>query len=272
TTGQLVRVLSQPPPGVGDADALQELTSAAACLGARLRLVAQQHLRQLDPDGDHWIQRGHRVLEDHRDLAAADARQSCLRRLEEVVALVHHLAGDLDSAARQQPHHGQGGDGLAAARLPHEPDVLTRVDVDAHLVGAGGRPLALQPEVGTQVAGAQQLLASPGHRPLLGQRASRSASPKSVHPSAVMAIAVPGRIASSGATWKRSWAATSMRPHSAMAGSGWPRPRKESAATSMIAVARLRVACTMVGPAALGRMWPITILWRRIPSDSAATT
>src|SRR5690606_6557755 len=159
-------------------------------------------------------------------------------------------------------HHGQRGDGLAAARLAHETDVLAGVDVEGDLVHGPGGLLTAQPEGDAQVAHRQQWFALAGlggtHRRLLGSSASRMASPKRVKPRAVTAMAMPGSSASWGAMAKRSWAATSIRPHSATAGSGCPRPRNESAATSMMAVARFRVAWTIVGAIEFGAMCPIT--------------
>ena len=69
---QLVRVGVDPPLGIGDLDQLEQLDRPLAGRLRRHRLVAAQHLGDLEPDGVHRVERGHRLLEDHRDLPAAD--------------------------------------------------------------------------------------------------------------------------------------------------------------------------------------------------------
>ena len=74
--GELVGVLPQPPARVGDADLGQQVAGAASGL---LRLdveVPLDDLADLHPDGHHRVERGHRVLEDHRDLLAPQARRA----------------------------------------------------------------------------------------------------------------------------------------------------------------------------------------------------
>ena len=46
------------------------------------------------PDGVDRIERGHRLLEDHRDLVAADLLHLLLGRVEQVPALEADLAAD----------------------------------------------------------------------------------------------------------------------------------------------------------------------------------
>ena len=73
-------------------------------------------------------------------------------------------------------------------------------------------------------AGSSHLPAT-GHRRDFGSSASRSASPNRVKPSAVTAMHSPGSTARCGSLCSRSWALTSILPHSAIAGSGDPSPR-----------------------------------------------
>ena len=64
--GQLVRVGVDAPLRVRDLDQLEQLDRPLAGRRRRHRLVAAQHLGDLEPDGVHRVQRRHRLLEDHR--------------------------------------------------------------------------------------------------------------------------------------------------------------------------------------------------------------
>ena len=85
--GELVRILVEPAFGVGDADELQQLDGA----GARLRVVHshvdRQRLGDLQPDGEQRVERGHRLLEDHRDVAAADLAHLLVVEIEQALAV-----------------------------------------------------------------------------------------------------------------------------------------------------------------------------------------
>ena len=65
-------------------------------------------LGDLVPNGEHGIERGHRILEDHGDLAATNLAQLILVHIEDVVALEDDLAAD-DFPWRvfDQPHDGE---------------------------------------------------------------------------------------------------------------------------------------------------------------------
>ena len=93
---------------------------------ARLRLgeaaVAHQHLDDLLADGVARIERGHRLLEDHREAVAAQVAQLAVRQIEQPDAVEGHRAGHFGGRLRQQAHHGQRGHALAAAGLADEPE------------------------------------------------------------------------------------------------------------------------------------------------------
>ena len=61
---------------------------------ARLRLgeaaMAHQHLDDLLADGVARIERGHRLLEDHRDAVAAQIAQLAVRQIEQPEAVEGH--------------------------------------------------------------------------------------------------------------------------------------------------------------------------------------
>ena len=69
---QLVRILRHAPLGLGDADLAQKLERPRLGLGPFHALVDAQAFGQLPPHREHRVERGHRLLEDHADLVAAD--------------------------------------------------------------------------------------------------------------------------------------------------------------------------------------------------------
>src|SRR5215210_1984977 len=91
-------------------------------------------------------------------------------------------------------------------------------------------------------------------------------------PSTESTIARPGTTARNGAAWRYSFTSVSIAPHSGVAGSGLPSPRKARPATSMIAVAIARVAWTIRTETAFGRMCEARILCFRTPTARAART
>ncbi len=82
-----------------------------------------QHLADLPADGEDGVQRGHRLLEDERDLPTAYAPQLRGGRPQQVDALEERLAGD-GGRGRQQAQDRHRADALAAARLADEPEHL----------------------------------------------------------------------------------------------------------------------------------------------------
>jgi hypothetical protein len=158
SAGQLVRVVLEPARRVRDPDLLEELGGAVAGVGLRDVEVLLDDLGDLHPDRHDRVERGHRVLEDHRDVAPTQLGHAVPGLLEEVPPAVPHLAGDRDAAGGQQPHDGEGGDGLAAAGLPHQPHVLARADLEADVVDGLGRLATAELEGHREVAYGEQRL------------------------------------------------------------------------------------------------------------------
>ena len=90
--------------------------------GIRPRCI-DQRLGDLLADGHHRIERGHRLLEDHRDVVArARARISSSLKLQEIDGHPS-LTEPADDTARRvgdQPHQRQRRHALAAARFAHD--------------------------------------------------------------------------------------------------------------------------------------------------------
>ena len=103
--GELVRVGVDAGLRRRDADELQHLDRALARLAARLLLVQADGLDDLRAHRVDGVEARHRLLEDHRDLVAADVLHLALGEAEEVAA----------RAARSVPAS------IVALRIGHEP-------------------------------------------------------------------------------------------------------------------------------------------------------
>ena len=129
---ELVRVGVDAPRRCGDAGALEQLDRARARRAPVELLVQRQHLADLRADRVQRIERGHRLLEDHRDLAAAHGAQLRLAPGAQVAAV------EEDAPARgravDQAEHRERGDRLSGARLADEPELLSRGDRERDVV------------------------------------------------------------------------------------------------------------------------------------------
>jgi hypothetical protein len=117
---------------LGDPGALEERDRAIARRAAAELLVQPEHLDDLRADRVERIERRHRLLEDHRDLAAADGAHPRLAEPAQVVA----VEDDPPRRARavDEAEHRQRGDRLARARLADEGELLARIDRQRHVV------------------------------------------------------------------------------------------------------------------------------------------
>ena len=81
-------------------------------------LMQGQRLGDLAADREHRVERRHRLLEDHRDVVAADVAHFPFGQVEQIGALEADRAFD-DAAWRRgdEAHDRQRGDALAAARF-----------------------------------------------------------------------------------------------------------------------------------------------------------
>ena len=80
-------------------------------------------LGNLVADPMHGIERGHRLLKDHRDLIAAHGAHAIEIERQEVASLTvstseEHAAGECDQGRRwREAHDGKAGDALAGTRF-----------------------------------------------------------------------------------------------------------------------------------------------------------
>src|SRR4029450_8274635 len=89
---KLVRILVDAPARVGDVDEVEQLDNPLLRSTPRQVEMLTQDLLDLVPDAKHGVQRGHRLLEDERDLAAADLAELGPRRSEQLGALENDAA------------------------------------------------------------------------------------------------------------------------------------------------------------------------------------
>ena len=116
--GELVGIGVEPAGGVGDADLVEQLEGAAARGGAAETLVQDQHLVDLPLDRVQRVERGHRLLEDHRDAVAAHGEQLARRRADQLAALeADAAAGMAGRRIGQELQYRQRRHRLARARI-----------------------------------------------------------------------------------------------------------------------------------------------------------
>src|SRR5690606_13800555 len=105
-------------------------------------LVRADGLGDLRPDAMHRVQRAHRLLEDHRDVAPAERPHLALAEREELAAVeADGAAEDLGRRRGEEPHHAERRHALAAPALPDYPEDLPGVDVEGDATERGGAAL-----------------------------------------------------------------------------------------------------------------------------------
>ena len=144
--GELVRVVVVAAGRAGDADQAEHLHDPLPGLRLGHAAVQPQRLGDLRADGGDRIERGHRVLEDHADVDAADAPQGRLVQRHQVDPVEEDLPADDLPARRQQPLDGHRGHRLAAAGLADDAQRLTSVDGQRDVV-EGVHDRAAEPDV-----------------------------------------------------------------------------------------------------------------------------
>ena len=120
-----------------------------------------QRLFDLKADREDRVQRGHRLLEDHRDVAAADFAHLLVVEIEQRAAVEYDAAfRDFRGQARQQPHDRERGHRFAGAGLADDGDHFAAVDGEADALD-GAHDAARGGELGVQVVDFQQAAQPP---------------------------------------------------------------------------------------------------------------
>jgi hypothetical protein len=157
---ELMRVRIDARLRSGDADELQHLDRLVA------RLPARRFLVQLDDFGDlashrvDGVERGHRLLEDHRDLPTAKGTHRWLGKFEQILPCEKDPAA-VDRARRwNEPHDRERGDGLAGTGFADDRDGASFGDVERDAVD-GSDPTAFGRKRRGQVLDREQGRQSP---------------------------------------------------------------------------------------------------------------
>src|SRR5262245_41324946 len=179
-----MRILLHPALGVGNVHHAEHLHGLVHGVAASEALVEPDGLGDLLTDREDRIERRHRLLEDHRDLLAADLPHLRRRQVQEVPAVVEDLTLD-DAAGRlgDQPHDAERRHALAAARLAHHAERLAGLDVEVDAVDRANHALVGE-EVGLEPSDVQQSLGHGFSCPALGVPARASSGRGIASPSA----------------------------------------------------------------------------------------
>jgi hypothetical protein len=116
--GELVRILAGALLRLGDPNLAQHLHRLFPHGRRRKVLVQADRLADLLADAEHRVERGHRLLEDHRQLVAAHVAHRGLVERQQVAAVERdRAADDASRRIRHQAHDRKRGHALAAARF-----------------------------------------------------------------------------------------------------------------------------------------------------------
>ncbi len=132
---QLVRIVVHAPAGIRDADRGEKVDRArAGGPAARRTAVDEQRLRDLVADAEDGIERRHRLLEDQRDLRAADRAHRSFVEREEVASPEEHPSTGVASRRLDEPHDRERRHRLAAAGFSDEAERFSLPDLEADVV------------------------------------------------------------------------------------------------------------------------------------------
>ncbi len=142
--GKLERIAVELARGLGDAHPLQHAPGFLAGGGLAQALMQHDRLGDLVTHAQHGIEAGHRLLEDHGDLRAAERAHAVLCFTREVQGFT--AAGDkadasgIDLSTRivEQPGDGERGDGFAGAGFADDGDGFAFVDGEVEIPHHGG--------------------------------------------------------------------------------------------------------------------------------------
>ncbi len=100
--------------------------------------MPQDDLGDLVADGERRVERGHRLLEDHRDSVATQLSHRGFGELQQIDAVEHDLAArDTSWRIRDEAHDRQSGHALPAPGLADNAERASRFDAEADVVDRG---------------------------------------------------------------------------------------------------------------------------------------
>ena len=190
---KLVRVVTPTFACMLDADALQP---ADGLFPRRLRRKPAVQAQGFCHCITHTLQRvkgGHGLLKNHADTGTSNTAPCRFAHAQQFLS-VEPDAAVRRRIARQQTHHGQHGQGFAAARLANQPQRLTALQGEVELLYGLGHP-AGGADLYREVFDLQQGGSCVRHRnrtSILGSSTSRRPSPRKLRPSTASAMHTPG--------------------------------------------------------------------------------
>ena len=128
-------VVVEPLLRARDADEIQQLDGALAGFALVHLEMQLERLGDLPADREHRIQARHGVLEDHRDVVAADAPDLVVVHLQDVLTVEDDRSfRDPPRGLRDEAHERERGDRLPAAGFADEAERLAGLEVERHAV------------------------------------------------------------------------------------------------------------------------------------------
>ena len=130
--GELVWIVVEASSGIGNGDGFEGLDRLFMKRGAaNLRTVGANGLGDLAANCHDRVERSHRLLKDHGDLAAAQGAHGLVGQTDEFPALP--ADGSLDARrGTEQSENGQGGDAFARAGLADQAQDLAAPQSEAY--------------------------------------------------------------------------------------------------------------------------------------------
>ena len=158
--GELLGIVVVAGFRVGDVDHLHGLDGAlAGLLGGEIR-VEQYVLLDLVAHGQHGIQAGHGLLEDHGDATAANLTHGLAVRAEGQQVALHalqvHLAAGHPAGAGDQLQAAEHGHGLAGAGFAHDAHDLAAIHMQGDTLD-GVEFLSVAAEGGHKILDVKQM-------------------------------------------------------------------------------------------------------------------
>jgi hypothetical protein len=150
-----MRVLREPPLGLGDPDRTQQGDRREPRLLPAHPRLEPQGLGDLLADGHDRVERAQRVLEHHRDLVAEQRAHLAVVQPHQLATHELHAAGATDVDLGQQVHDRAGQDRLPRPRLAHHTQRPAAIEREADTVD-GLDPAPRRQEVGLQVVDIEQ--------------------------------------------------------------------------------------------------------------------
>ena len=137
--GEFVRIRIEPTCGIGDADKVQQLDRARPRGPAVQPAMHGEALGDLQPDRQHRVERGHRLLEHDGDVLAAHRRvQRRLGQRQEIGPAPHDASAGR-RMAREQTQDGAQDQAFARTGFADQADHFTGGDGDLDAVDRAHR-------------------------------------------------------------------------------------------------------------------------------------